>query len=157
MPPVRRNPREPVLWELLDVVERVFTLACTVNLDDVLPEDHVAGCLAYQVDHGMSMTRLREALRGNLNTMREVRAYTAKAKLDRLYWQGWRPCEPSEARRGGLRRRNVHVEERSAAKTADWAARHPKKRATRKTAVNSSQVMSKSVWDTGEDTLRSSH
>jgi hypothetical protein len=32
----------PVLWEVADVVERIFPIACTADLRDIAPEDYEA-------------------------------------------------------------------------------------------------------------------
>ena len=61
--------------------------------------------------------------------MREIRGLAMGAHLMRIYDRQWRPDRPE----GGLKSRHRHA------------------RTARKT-VNSSQALSESVWDTGEDT-----
>jgi len=51
----------PVLWEVADIVEQIFRIACTENLHP--RPDYDAPCCDYQAEHGLSVTRMREQMR----------------------------------------------------------------------------------------------
>jgi hypothetical protein len=62
---------KPILWEVADVVEQMFTIALVEDLTPT-PQDLYAAILGHQADHGLSVPQMRERLRCCYGTMREV-------------------------------------------------------------------------------------
>ena len=90
----------PVLWEVANIVEQIFTIAASCDLRDVTAEDREVAIHAYQAEHGLTVTRLRDALRSSLTAVREVRERAQVIALMRLYARCWRPLAPEK---GGMR------------------------------------------------------
>jgi hypothetical protein len=61
-----------VLWDVADIVEQIFRVACIENLHP-RPEECGAAACDYQAQHGLSDSAMHEAMRGNLMAMREIR------------------------------------------------------------------------------------
>jgi hypothetical protein len=53
---------KPILWEVADIVEQIFTIALVEDLTPT-PEDRYAAILGHQADHGLSVPQMRERLR----------------------------------------------------------------------------------------------
>src|SRR5215472_13029106 len=113
MRPVPTVVLRPVLWEVADIVEQIFRIACTEDLRDIAPDDYDAAASDYQAAHELSETAMRKALRSSLTAMRKVRERAQVIALMRLYVRRWRPFEPE----GGYRR---------AARATGWS--HQKER-----------------------------
>jgi hypothetical protein len=84
----------PVLWEVADIVEQIFRIACTENLHP-RPEEYDA----YQADHGLTYSGMCEAMR-QYGTLTEIHERAQVIALMRLYGRRWRPLAPG----GGVRR-----------------------------------------------------
>ena len=97
MRPVPTVVLRPVLWEVADIVEQIFRIACTENLHP-RPEEYDAATSDYQAGHGLSDSAMHAALRSSLTAMREVRERAQVIALMRLYRTRWRPWDP-EGRR----------------------------------------------------------
>jgi hypothetical protein len=52
----------PVLWEVADIIEQIFRIACTENLHP-RTEDYEAATADYQAEHGLSDSAMRLAWR----------------------------------------------------------------------------------------------
>ena len=51
----------PVLWEVADIVEQIFRIACTENLFP-RPEEYDAATCDYAAAHGLSVNAMREQI-----------------------------------------------------------------------------------------------
>ena len=92
----------PVLWEVADIVEQIFRIACTENLHP-RPEGYDAACCDYQAKHGLSVTRMREQMRQH-GTLSEIHRRAQVIAPMRLYAKCWRPLAPEGGMRGYRRR-----------------------------------------------------
>jgi hypothetical protein len=72
----------PILWEVADIVEQIFRIACTENLHP-RPEEYDAATCDYAAEHGLSMTRMREATR-QYGTVGEIHERAQVIALMRL-------------------------------------------------------------------------
>src|SRR5215831_4074877 len=88
----------PVLWEVADIVEQIFRIACTENLHPRSEEYDAAAC-DYAAEHGLSVTGMCEQMR-QYGTLTEIHERAQVIALMRLYGKRWRPFEPE----GGMRR-----------------------------------------------------
>lgn len=106
----------PILWEVADVVEQIFTIALVEDLTPT-PEDRYAAILGHQADHGLSVPQMRGCLRCCYGTMRQVDERARQVRLMRLYAGRWRVWDSAE--RPKFRRRpNVNAQPRRAKKRA---------------------------------------
>ena len=79
----------PVLWEVTDIVEQIFRIACTENLH-LRPEEYDASTCDYQAAHGLSGSAMREAL-WQYGTLTEIHERPQVITLMRVYGRRWRP------------------------------------------------------------------
>ena len=107
---------KPILWEVADVVEQIFTIALVEDLTPT-PEDRYAAILGHQADHGLSVRQMRERLRCCYGTMREFDERARQVRLMRLYAGRWRVWD--SAKKPRFRRRpNVNAQPRRAKERA---------------------------------------
>jgi hypothetical protein len=106
---------KPILWEVADIVEQIFTIALVEDLTPT-PEDRYAA-IGHQADHGLSVPQMRERLRCCYGTMREVDERARQVRLMRLYASRWRVWDSAERPRF-RRRPNVNAQPRRAKKRA---------------------------------------
>ena len=74
---------KPVLWELADVVEQIFTIAFTENLYP--STEPLRRPSRYAAEHRLSRTRLESAMRGSLLAMWEVEEIACRLRLLQFY------------------------------------------------------------------------
>jgi hypothetical protein len=86
-----------VLWEVANIVEQIFRIACIENLRP-RPEDYDTAADDYRAECGLSDTAMHEALRSSLTAMREIRERAQVIALMRLYAKRWRPWDPEGER-----------------------------------------------------------
>jgi hypothetical protein len=81
--PVPTVVMRPVLWEVADIVEQIFRIACTENLHPV-PEEYDAATCDYAAAHGLSVTGMGERMR-QYGTLGEVHERAQVIALMRIY------------------------------------------------------------------------
>jgi hypothetical protein len=81
-----------VLWEIADVVEQIFRIACTENLYPRAEEFDAAAC-DYQAAHGLSYSKMCEQMRqyGTLSEIHERAQVIALMRFYRARWRVWDP------------------------------------------------------------------
>ena len=89
--PVPTVVMRPVLWEVADIVEQIFRIACTENLYP-RPEEYDAATCDYAAEHGLSVTGMCEAMR-QYRTLSEIHERALLIALMRLYGARWRPLD----------------------------------------------------------------
>ena len=77
----------PVLWEVTDIVEQIFRIACTENLHP-RPEEYDAATCDYQAAHRLSAARMHEQMR-QYGTLTEIHERAQVIALMRLYTRRW--------------------------------------------------------------------
>jgi hypothetical protein len=92
----------PVLWEVADIVEQIFHIACTENLHP-RPEEFDAATCDYQAAHALSYSKMCEQMR-QCGTLSEIHERAQVIVLMRLYARRWRPLVPEGGVRRGRRR-----------------------------------------------------
>jgi hypothetical protein len=125
----------PVLWEVADILEQIFRIACTENLHPRV-EDFETARRDYQAAHGLTNTSMREGL--GLKASREILERAQEIVLMRFYEKRWRVWD-SEGRRVNLSRQ-PKPEKPPRAKSPPKRKGRPPKRAP------------EAPWDTPEDT-----
>jgi hypothetical protein len=88
--------RRPVLWEVADIVEQIFRIACTENLFP-RPEEYDAAAVDYQAAHGLSYSRMCKEM-NQYGALGEIHERAQVIALMRIYAKRWRPWDP-EGRR----------------------------------------------------------
>jgi hypothetical protein len=78
---------QKTLWEVADVIEQIYTIAFTENLQPDL-EDREAAILDYRAEQKVARTTMQERLRCCYVTMTEIRLRGQLIKLMRLYNNG---------------------------------------------------------------------
>ena len=86
----------PVLWEVADVVEQIFRIACSENLHP-RPEEFDAAACDYQAANGLTYSKMREEMH-QYGAMLEINERAQVIALMRLYRARWRPWDPEGAR-----------------------------------------------------------
>jgi len=82
----------PVLWEVADIVEQIFRIACTENLHP-RPEEYDAAACDYQAEHGLSVTGMCEQMR-QYGTLTKIHERAQVIALMHFYARCWRPSNP---------------------------------------------------------------
>ena len=90
-----------MLWEVADVVEQIFCIACVEDLTPTA-DDRYAAILGFQADHGVSVPQMRERLRSCCEALTEVDQRARQVCLMRMYAKRWRvfDCESRGRFRG---------------------------------------------------------
>ena len=83
-----------MLWELADVVEQIFTIACTENLYPTT-DDRYAAAHEYQAEHQLTYG-MQDEMRSNLVAMRDVEERACRIKLMPAELQSGIPGVPDE-------------------------------------------------------------
>ena len=92
--PVPTVVMRPVLWEVADIVEQIFRIACTENLHP-RPEEYDAATCDYQGDHGLTYSRMCKQMNGAFGEIHERAQVIA---LMRFYRTRWRPFDSGDRR-----------------------------------------------------------
>ena len=109
----------PVLWEVADIVEQIFRIACTENLHP-RPEEYDAATCDYVAEHGLSDSAMRLKMR-QYGTLTEIHERAQVIALMRLYGRRWRPLAPEGGvRRGRRRARPPDRTKKSASDCSSW-------------------------------------
>jgi hypothetical protein len=95
--PVPTVVSRPVLWEVADIVEQIYRIACTENLHP-RPEEYDAAAVDYQAAHGLSYSAMCKEMGGAFSEIHERAQVIA---LMRLYRGRWRVWDPEGRRRSG--------------------------------------------------------
>ena len=89
----------PALWEVTDIVEQIFRIACTENLH-LRPEEYDASTCDYQAAHELSYSRMCKEMH-QYGTLTEIHERAQVIALMRLYRARWRVWDPEGPRRSG--------------------------------------------------------
>jgi hypothetical protein len=89
----------PVLWEVADVVEQIYRIACTENLHP-RPEEYDAAAVDYQAAHGLSYSRMCKEM-NQYGALGEIHERAQVIALMRFYRARWRVWDPEGRRKSG--------------------------------------------------------
>jgi hypothetical protein len=112
-----------VLWEVADIVEQIYTIALTENLYP-RPEEFDAAACDYQADHGLTYSKMCEAMR-QYGTLTEIHERAQVIALMRLYRARWRPWDPEGRRVRGVPRGSLNERLRNGGRYAVASRKAP--------------------------------
>jgi hypothetical protein len=114
----------PSLHELADILEQMFFIAATCDLDP-RPEEIDAAACDYQADHGLSYSKMCEVMGRHGAFSPEIRERAQVIALMCFYRGRWRPWDPEGRRPAQRWRQGKRVPDKPPAKRAAAAKGKP--------------------------------